>query len=63
MAVRSDGSYGVEPGLVFSFPVMVRDGIWRIVPDIPLDDFSRAHIRATEAELKLERDMVRHLMP
>jgi malate dehydrogenase len=63
MAVRSDGSYGVEPGLVFSFPVTIRGGHWLIVPDIPLDDFSRARIQASEAELKLERDMVRHLMP
>jgi len=48
---------------VFSFPVTIRDGIWRIVPDIPLDDFSCTRIRASEAELMLERDMVRHLMP
>ncbi|MEY2680579.1 MAG: malate dehydrogenase, partial [Pseudomonadota bacterium] len=63
MAVRSDGSYGIEPGLVFSFPVTIRDGIWRIVPDIPIDDFSLARIHASEAELISERDMVRHLMP
>lgn len=62
MAVHSDGSYGVEPGLVFSFPVMARDGRWRIVPDIPVDDFARARIRANERELQQERDMVRHLM-
>lgn len=63
MAVRSDGSYGIEPGLVFSFPVTIRDGIWRIVPDIPIDDFSLTRIHASEAELISERDMVRHLMP
>ncbi|MDD1650673.1 MAG: malate dehydrogenase [Methylococcaceae bacterium] len=63
MAVCSDGSYGIEPGLMFSYPVQVRDGAWRIVQNLELDAFSREHLKATEAELLIERDMVRHLIP
>ena len=63
MAVCSDGSYGVEPGLMFSYPVTVRDGVWQIVQNLEIDAFSRERIKATEAELLAERDMVRHLMP
>lgn len=63
MAVCSDGSYGVEPGLMFSYPVEVRNGSWRIVQNLAIDPFSQDRIKATEAELLVERDMVRHLMP
>jgi len=63
MAVCSDGSYGIEPGLMFSYPVQTRDGEWRIVQGLDIDAFSEAQIRASEAEIKLERDMVRPLMP
>ncbi|MGL5911273.1 MAG: malate dehydrogenase, partial [Phycicoccus sp.] len=61
MAVRSDGSYGVEEGLVSSFPVTVRDGAWSIVPGLEIDDFSRARIDASVAELAEERDAVKAL--
>ncbi|PPD05376.1 MAG: malate dehydrogenase [Methylobacter sp.] len=61
MAVVSDGSYGVEPGLVFSFPVTVTDGQVSIVKGLELSEFSRNRLRATEAELKEEREMVKHL--
>ena len=57
----SDGSYGVPEGLVCSFPVTSTDGIWRIVPDLEVDAFSRARIDASVAELAEERDAVRHL--
>ena len=63
MAVSSDGSYGIEPGLVYSYPVEIHDGTWRIVQGLDLDPFSQARIKASEAELQLERDMVRHLLP
>lgn len=62
MAVRSDGSYGIEPGLVFSYPVEIQGGAWRIVQGLELDDFSRARIKATEAELAGEREMIRELI-
>lgn len=62
MAVPSDGSYGIEPGLIFSFPVETRDGGWHIVQGLELDDFSRAKLKNTEAELAGERDMIRDLI-
>lgn len=62
MAVCSDGSYGLEPGLMCSYPVEVRDGRWQVVRGLELDDFSRAKIKASEAELIAERDMIRHLL-
>ena len=61
MALYSDGSYGIEPGLVFSYPVTVINGEVAIVKDLPMNEFSQARLRATEAELKEERDAVRHL--
>jgi malate dehydrogenase len=61
MAVRSDGSYGVPEGLVSSFPVTVADGAWSIVQGLEIDDFSRARIDASTAELAEERDAVRAL--
>ena len=54
----SDGSYGVPEGLISSFPVVSRDGRWEIVPGLEIDDFSRARIDASVAELEEERDAV-----
>jgi malate dehydrogenase len=62
MAVYSDGSYGVEPGLISSFPVTVKDGEYQIVQGLSLDDFTRQRIDASVAELATERDMVQHLL-
>ncbi|WP_045223601.1 malate dehydrogenase [Methyloterricola oryzae] len=61
MAVVSDGSYGVTPGLVYSFPVTVADGRYAIVPELPINQFSHVRMHLTEAELIAERDMVQHL--
>jgi malate dehydrogenase len=61
MAVRSDGSYGVQEGLISSFPVTTAGGDWSIVPGLEIDDFSRARIDATVAELADERDAVTEL--
>jgi malate dehydrogenase len=61
MAVVSDGSYGVPEGLVSSFPVTTADGGWQIVQGLELDDFSRARIDASVAELQEEADAVRAL--
>ena len=58
MAVRSDGSYGVQEGIVSSFPVTVRDGRWEIVQGLEIDDFSRSRIDASVAELQEEKDAV-----
>jgi malate dehydrogenase len=61
MGVPSDGSYGVPEGLVSSFPCVVRDGNWQIVQGLEIDDYSRAKIDASVAELEDERTAVRDL--
>jgi malate dehydrogenase len=61
MAVPSDGSYGVPEGLISSFPCTTADGAWSIVEGLDLDDFSRARIDASVAELVDERDAVAEL--
>lgn len=62
MAVLSDGNYGIESGLVFSFPVTVANGEVNVVRGLDVNDFGRQRLRITEAELKAERDAVRHLL-
>ena len=62
VAVCSDGSYGVEKGLISSFPVRVRGGKWEIVQGLPINDFSRARIDASRAELKEEKSLVGELL-
>jgi len=62
MGIPSDGSYGIEPGIVYSYPVVCRDGDYDIVRDLPVDEFSRARMRATEAELREERAGVADLL-
>jgi malate dehydrogenase len=61
MAVRSDGSYGVPEGLIYSFPVTTRDGDWEIVQGLDVNDFSRGRMDATAAELEEERSAVTEL--
>jgi malate dehydrogenase len=61
MAVRSDGSYGVPEGLVYSYPVKTKGGEWEIVQGLEIDDFSRAKMDATAQELVEERDAVKGL--
>jgi malate dehydrogenase len=61
MGVPSDGSYGVPEGLISSFPCVVRDGEWEIVQGLEIDDYSRAKIDTSVAELESERDTVREL--
>jgi malate dehydrogenase len=61
MAVPSDGSYGVPEGLVSGFPCTCAGGEYQIVPGLELDEFSRARIDASVAELVAERDTVADL--
>ncbi len=56
--VPSDGSYGIPEGVISGFPCVSRNGAWEIVPDLEIDDFSRARIDASVAELVEERDAV-----
>ncbi len=62
VAVCSDGSYGVEKGLISSFPVRVRGRKWEIVQGLPINDFSRSKIDASVAELKEEKSLVSELI-
>jgi malate dehydrogenase len=61
MGVPSDGSYGVPEGLMSSFPCICRAGRWEIVQGLEIDDYSRAKIDVSVAELINERDAVREL--
>ncbi|MFE3192855.1 malate dehydrogenase [Nocardia sp. NPDC059240] len=58
MAVPSDGSYGVPEGLISSFPVTCANGEYQIVQGLEIDDFARARIDDSVAELAGERDAV-----
>jgi malate dehydrogenase len=62
MAIPSDGSYGVAPGLIFGYPVTCADGQYRIVQGLEINAFSQARIDATEAELREEREAVADLL-
>ncbi len=62
MAVPADGSYGIGAGVIYSYPVTVSDGDYRIVPDLAIDEFSRQRMDATHAELREERDGVTNLL-
>ncbi len=63
MAVYSDGSYGIQEGLIYSFPCVCKDGDWSIVQGQDINEFSQAKLEATEQELAEERDAVSHLLP
>jgi malate dehydrogenase len=61
MAIPSDGSYGVPEGIISSFPCVCKDGKYSIVQGLEIDEFSRARIDASVAELVEERDEVKKL--
>jgi malate dehydrogenase len=63
VAVCSDGSYGIEKNLLFSYPILSTGQKCSIVPDVPLSDFSKSKIAVTEAELKEEKALVADLLP
>ena len=62
MGVPADGSYGIEPGVVYSFPVRCRNGDYEIVQGLDISDFSRERMSATEAELREERAAIEELL-
>ncbi len=62
MAVPADGSYGISPGVVYSYPVTVENGTYRIVPGLAIDEFSRERMCRTHAELLEERAGVSDLL-
>ncbi len=61
MAVPSDGSYGIAPGVIYGFPVTCQGGRYEIVQGLEINDFSRARMDATDAELREERAAVEKL--
>jgi malate dehydrogenase len=61
MAFPSDGSYGVPQGLVYGYPVTVKNGQVEIVQGLAINEFSRAKMDATAKELGEERDAVKQL--
>jgi len=62
MAISADGSYGIEPGIVYSYPVRCRDGGYEIVQDLSINEFSRSRMDATETELREERAAIESLL-
>jgi len=62
MAVAADGSYGIQEGIVYSYPVTCARGDYQIVQGLAIDAFSRARMSATEAELREEREGVKALL-
>jgi malate dehydrogenase len=62
MAIASDGSYGIEEGLVYSYPVTCSNGAFQIVQKLPIEDFSRKRMDLSATELREERDGVRELL-
>ena len=62
MAIPADGSYGIEPGVVYSYPVRCKQGAYEIVQGLDIDDFSRSRMDATEKELREERAAIEELL-
>ena len=63
MGVLSDGSYGIEEGLIYSFPVVCSKGEYAIVLGLDINEFSLSLMRATEQELREEKNAVAELLP
>jgi len=62
VAIPSDGSYGITEGLIYSFPVTIKNGEISIVQGLEIDDFSRTRLQASQRELEQERDAIAELL-
>lgn len=62
MGVASDGSYGISEGLIYSFPVTISGGRYRIFEGLELNEFGKTMLNKNEIELKEERDAIMHLL-
>lgn len=62
MGIPADGSYGIAPGVVYSYPVRCNDGKYEIVQDLTISDFSRERMSSTETELREERAAIESLL-
>ncbi len=62
MGIPADGSYGIEPGVIYSYPVRISGGQYEIVQGLEIGEFSRERMRATETELREERAAIESLL-
>jgi malate dehydrogenase len=62
MGIPSDGSYGIKEGVIYSYPVTIKNGEYQIVQGLSVDEFSRKRMDATDAELREEREGVKTLL-
>ena len=62
MGIPADGSYGIEPGIIYSYPVRCSGGNYEIVQGLEISDFSRERMSATEVELREERAAIEKLL-
>jgi malate dehydrogenase len=62
MAIPADGSYGIEQGVIYSYPVRCSGGKYEIVQELEIDEFSRTRMDATDAELREERAAIESLL-
>jgi len=62
MAIPANGSYGIEPGVIYSYPVRCQGGRYEIVQDLAINEFSRDRMQATETELREERAAIESLL-
>jgi malate dehydrogenase len=62
MAIPSDGSYGIDEGIIYSFPVTCSNGHYEIIQGLEIDAFSREAINTSESELLEEKEAIKHLL-
>ncbi|GJL85106.1 MAG: malate dehydrogenase [Micavibrio sp.] len=62
MGIPADGSYGIDPGVIYGYPVTCKGGKYEIVQGLEINDFSRARMDETDKELREERGNVEHLL-
>ena len=62
MAISAEGSYDIEPGVIYSYPCRCSQGRYEIVQDLEISEFSRARMDASDAELREERDAIADLL-
>ncbi|MFT6408211.1 MAG: malate dehydrogenase [Arenicella sp.] len=62
MGIPSDGSYDIEPGIMYSYPVTCKGGKYEIVQGLEISEFSRSRMNVTENELREERAAIAHLL-
>ena len=62
MGIPADGSYGIEPGVMFGYPVTCANGEYKIVQGLSLNEFGQTKVKATHQELLEERAAIAHLL-